>query len=162
MLTLFYSPGACSLAPHIVLEELGLEFERRPVLIAEGQHLSREYLKINPRGRVPTLIADGTVITEVPAILPYLASLKRDAGLLPPDGSLDLAKTHEFAGWLSSTLHIAYAQLWRPERFLPEDVPVRLSADGRRNGKVSNLIFTADPDQRRSSSSRVQASDAAG
>lgn len=120
MLTFFYSPGACSLAPHVVLEELELEFERRPVLIAEGEHLSAEYLKVNPRGRVPTLIADGTVITEVPAILTYLASMKRDRGLLPPDGSLELAKAYEIAAWLSSTLHIDYAQLWCPERFLPE------------------------------------------
>ena len=120
MLTLFYSPGACSLAPHIVLEELGLDFERRPVLIAEREHLSEEYLRINPRGRVPTLIADGTMITEVPAILTYLGSLRRDSGLLPPDGSVELARACELAAWLSSTLHIAYAQLWRPERFLPE------------------------------------------
>jgi glutathione S-transferase len=120
MLTLYYSPGACSLAPHVLLEELGLEFERRPVLIAEGEHLSEAYLKVNPRGRVPTLIADGAAITEVPAILIYLASLKPEAGLLPPNGSLDLARTGELLAWLSSTLHIAYAQLWRPQRFLPE------------------------------------------
>lgn len=120
MLTFFYSPGACSLAPHIVLEELGLEFERRPVLIGQGEQFSEEYLKVNPRGRVPTLIAQGTAITEVPAILFYLASLKPEAGLLPPDGSVQFAKAHELAAWLSSTLHIAYAQLWRPERFLPD------------------------------------------
>lgn len=120
MLTLFYSPGACSLAPHVVLEELELDFERRPVLIAEGEHLSEDYRKINPRGRVPTLIAEEIVITEVPAILTWLATLKRGAGLLPPDGSLELARTCEWAAWLSSTLHIAYAQLWRPARFLPE------------------------------------------
>jgi glutathione S-transferase len=129
MLTYFYSPGACSLAPHVVLEELGLEFERRPILIAEGEHRSKEYLEINPRGRVPTLISDGTVITEVPAILTYLASLKPEAGLLPPNGSLDLAKAHELAAWISSTLHIAYAQLWRPERFLPEGADVTALVD---------------------------------
>ena len=120
MLTLFYSPGACSLAPHVLLEELQLEFERRPVLIADGGHLSEEYLKINPRGRVPTLVVDGNAITEVPAILTYLASLKPEARLVPPGGSLELAKAYELVAWLSSTLHIAYAQLWRPERFLPE------------------------------------------
>lgn len=120
MLTFYYSPGACSLGPHIVFEELGLEFERRQVLIAEGQHRSPHYLKINPRGRVPTLAANGTTITEVPAILAYLASLKPDAGLLPPPGTIDFARALELAAWLSSTLHIAYAQLWRSERFLPE------------------------------------------
>lgn len=120
MLTLFYSPGACSLAPHVILEELGLEFERRPVFISEGQQLSQDYLGINPRGRVPALIADGVIITEVPAILTYLASLKPDVGLLPPVGSVALGKCQEIAAWLSSTLHIDYAQLWRPERFLPQ------------------------------------------
>ena len=118
MLTLFYSPGACSLAPHVLLEELGFQFELRRVAIAEGDHASAEYLRINPRGRVPALVADGTTITEVPAILTYLSSLRPDAGMLPEEGSIAFAKAHEFAAWLSSTLHIAYAQLWRPERFL--------------------------------------------
>ena len=120
MLELFYSPGACSLAPHIILEELGLEFERHPVLIANGEQLSVEYLKVNPRGRVPALVVNGRVVTEVPAILTYLATLKPDAKLLPPYGSVALARALELVAWLSSTLHIAYAQLWRPERFLPE------------------------------------------
>jgi glutathione S-transferase len=132
MLTLFYSPGACSLAAHVVLEELGLEFERRPVLLAEGQHLSDDYLRINPRGRVPALIADGAVITEVPAILTYLASLKRESGLLPPDGSLELARAQELAAFLSSTLHIDYAQLWRPGRFLPEGADSTMLVDHAR------------------------------
>ena len=120
MLTLYYSPGACSLAPHVALKELGVEFEGRPVRVAEGEHRSKEYLKINPRGRVPTLVAEGATITEVPAILTYLAWLKPDAPLLPRPGTIELAKACELMAWISSTLHIAYAQLWRPERFLPE------------------------------------------
>lgn len=146
MLTLFYSPGACSLAPHIMLEELGLEFERRPVLIAEGEHLSGEYLKINPRGRVPTLIVDGTVVTEVPAILAYLASLRPDASMLPRGATIEFAKAFEFAAWLSSTLHIAYAQLWRPGRFLPEGTDSSVLAEHarmliqRHNSEVNGWI----------------------
>ena len=136
MLKLFYSPGACSLAPHVVLEELALEYEGHPVLIAEGENLSEEYLKINPRGRVPTLIAHGTAITEVPAILTYLASLKPEAGLVPPYASLDLAKTYELVAWLSSTLHIAYAQLWRPERFLPEGAEWQVLVDHARRRRA--------------------------
>lgn len=146
MLTLFYSPGACSLAPHVVLEELELEFELRPVLIAEAEHLSEEYLKINPRARVPALIAEDRVVTEVPAILTYLGSLKRDSGLLPPDGSLELARTCELAAWLGSTLHIDYAQLWRPERFLPEGADPTVLVDHarelirRHSGEVDRWI----------------------
>jgi glutathione S-transferase len=146
MLTLFYSPGACSLAPHLLLEELAIEFERRPILIAEGEHLSEEYLAINPRGRVPTLIADGTIITEVPAILTYVASLQPEAGLLPPAGSVELGKAYELAAWLSSTLHIAYAQLWRPERFLPQGADPSILVEHarilirRHNGEVEDWI----------------------
>ena len=132
MLTLYYSPGACSLAPHVLLEELGLEFELRRVVVAERENFSPDYLRINPRGRVPTLAAGGELITEVPAILVYLASLRPEAGVLPPAGSIALARALELAAWLSSTLHIAYAQLWRPERFLPDSADPAVLVDHAR------------------------------
>jgi glutathione S-transferase len=132
MLTLYYSPGACSLAPHVLLEELELQFERRPVRIAEGEHRSEDYLQINRDGRVPTLIVDGTAITEVPAILTYLAWLKPGAPMLPPVGTIELGKACELMAWLSSTLHIAYAHLWRPERFLPKTAQSKALVDHSR------------------------------
>jgi glutathione S-transferase len=132
MLTLYYSPGACSLAPHVVLEELGIEFEGRPVRVAEGEHRSQDYLEVNPRGRVPTLVVDGIAITEVPAILTYLAWLKPDDPLLPRPGTIELGKACELMAWISSTLHIAYAHLWRPERFLPDGADSTVMVDHSR------------------------------
>jgi glutathione S-transferase len=112
---LFYSPGACSLAPHIVLYELGRPFEVERVVIANGDHLKPEYLKINPRGRVPTLLVDGTVIRENSAILTWLG--QQGAGLFPPLGSLPAAHASEWLAWLTSALHISFAQIWRGLRF---------------------------------------------
>jgi glutathione S-transferase len=120
MLTLYYSPGACSLGPHILIEELGLEAELRRAAIAEGATRTAEFLALNPRGRVPTLEVDGEPVTEGPALMVWLASLRPEAGLLPAAGTLALARALEWLAWMSSTHHVAYAQLWRPERFLGE------------------------------------------
>ncbi len=117
---LYYSPGACSLAPHIALREVDAEFELVRIKVREGENFRPEFLAVNPRARVPALELDGKIYTETPALLVYIASLNPGAGLLPQSGSPDLARCLEWLGWLSSSLHIAYAQHWRPERFLPE------------------------------------------
>jgi len=120
MIKLYYSPGACSLAPHVALREVGAEFELARVKVRERENLRPEYLAVNPRARVPALELDGEIYTETPALLVYIASLNPGAGLLPPPGSPGLARCLEWLAWLSSSLHIAFAQHWRPERFLPE------------------------------------------
>jgi len=117
---LYYAPTACSIAPHIALEEIGAEFEARCLDLAKGEQTLPDYLKINPRGRVPAMVIDGEVVTEVPALLTYIAGLKPDAGLVPPPGTLAYARCFEWLGFLSSTLHVAYAQFRRPVRFLDE------------------------------------------
>ena len=119
--TLYYSPGACSLAPHIVLEELGIDYRLERIVIAEGQHLSADFLTVNPRGRVPVLSVEGGTFGENVAILTWLAGLKPESGLLPPPGTLAFGRTLEWAGWMASTLHIAFAHIWRPQRFLPAE-----------------------------------------
>jgi glutathione S-transferase len=118
---LYYAPGACSLAPHILLEEVGVPFEARAINLAEREQFSAAYQTINPRMRVPALVVDGTLVTEVPALLLYIASLRPGAGLVPAAGTLELAACAEFAAFLSSTVHVSYAQFRRPERFLPPD-----------------------------------------
>jgi glutathione S-transferase len=118
-LKLYYSPGACSLAPHIVARELRLDVEFIAVPIAESANSKPEYLAINPRARVPALQVGELVYTEAPALLPFLASQIPGSGLLPPVGSTDYARCLEWLCWFSSNLHIAYARVWRPERFLP-------------------------------------------
>lgn len=118
---LFYSPGACSLAPHIVLEELGVPYEPVRVVIAEGANRQPEYLAINPRGRVPALaISDAQgerVLTEAMAIMIYLARRHPDAGLLPDDPEL-FVRAVEWMSWLASIMHQAGVRtVFRPERF---------------------------------------------
>jgi len=73
MLILYYWPGASSIVPHIVLEEIGTPYQRQLVNLAKGEHKSDAYLKINPHGKVPALAVDDTILTENVAILMYLA-----------------------------------------------------------------------------------------
>ena len=112
---LYYSPGACSFASHIVLNELGHPFEVERVVIANGDNLKPEYLKINPRGRVPVLLVDGAVIRENSAILTWLG--QQGAGLFPPVGSIPAARASEWLAWLTSAVHISFGQIWRGHRF---------------------------------------------
>ena len=130
---LYYAPTACSIAPHIALEEIGADFEPRRIDLASGEQRSEEYLKINPRGRVPAMIIAGEVVTEVPALLTYVANLKPEVALIPAAGTLAHARCFEWLGFLSSTVHVSYAQYRRPERFLEEGsaCSTELSDEGR-------------------------------
>jgi glutathione S-transferase len=117
MTALYYSPGACSLAAHIALREIGQPFELR-LADARGKRLADNpaYLQINPRGRIPALALDGLLLTENAAIMAYLALQHPEAGLLPTDPAIR-ARCLEMLAWLSSTVHVAFAAIWRPERF---------------------------------------------
>ena len=114
MLTLYYAPGACSMASHIVLEESGEKYEPRKVDLAGGEQRTEAYLKINPLGRVPVLgLEDGTPLTENTAILPYLG---KRFGLLPKDAQGE-AKAMSLIGYFATSVHPAHAHVGRPERY---------------------------------------------
>ncbi|MGH7908035.1 MAG: glutathione S-transferase family protein [Candidatus Binataceae bacterium] len=117
MLSLFYSPGACSMASHITLEETGAPYEPKPTLIAKGENRSEAYLKINPRGKVPALrLDDGSVLTENVAILGYLARRFPEKNLLPAD-ALGQARATSTMAWFSNTVHPAFPHIVRAERY---------------------------------------------
>lgn len=116
MLTLYFSPGACSLASHIGLEESGTSYETKPILLAKGQQRTEEYLKINPRGKVPTLDADGKILVENTAILTYLTRRFPDKKLMPADPAEE-ARCIGTMCWFSSVVHPSYQRAHRPERF---------------------------------------------
>ena len=120
-IALYYSPGSCSLAPHIVLNEIGQPFELRKFATADRANYSAEYLAINPRGRIPALQIDNFVLTENPAILAYLGRRFPSARLYPADFPETEARCLELLAWSSNTVHVAYAQLFRPERFVPSE-----------------------------------------
>jgi glutathione S-transferase len=121
MLKLYHSPGACSLVPHIALEEAGANFEPVRVIVAKGEHLRPEYLAINPHARVPALGTDRGVITENVAILNFIADEYKAAGSVPRIDPYVAARTNELLSWFASTVHISFAQLWRAERFTRDE-----------------------------------------
>jgi glutathione S-transferase len=84
MLTFYFTPGASSMAAHIAVQEVGVPFESRPLSLTKGEQHAPAYRALNPEGKVPTLVIDGRPLTEVAAILYYLAKQFPAAGLLPP------------------------------------------------------------------------------
>src|SRR5688572_29324736 len=103
MLKLFYAVGTCALASHIALEEAGAKYETVRLNFAEGDQRKPEYLKVNPKGRVPALIADRGILTETPAILAYIAQLYPKAKLAPFDEPFAFARVQAFNSYLCST-----------------------------------------------------------
>lgn len=133
-IALYYSPGSCSLALHIVLNETGQPFELRKFATADRANHSPEYLAVNPKGRVPALLIDGFVLTENPAILAYIGRRFPEAGLYPAGPSEAEARCLELLAWSSNTVHVAYAQLMRPERFVLREESYRaVKESGRPN-----------------------------
>jgi glutathione S-transferase len=120
MLKLYFSPGACSMASHIALEEIGVPYEEKPTLLAKGEHKTEAYLKINPKGKVPALDVDGKVLTENTAILTYLAKRFPDKKLLPSD-PLEEARCISIMTGFSNTQHPAYGHYFKPDRFAEGD-----------------------------------------
>jgi glutathione S-transferase len=116
MIKLYYSPGSCSLASHIVLEELGIAYEAVLVSLADGDHKRADFLRVNPRARVPALNVDGKVLTETVAILTYLGGGYAERGLWPKE-TWKQAEALSLMAWLSSSVHIAIAGIFRSERY---------------------------------------------
>ena len=106
MLTLYFAPGASSMAAHIALHEVGASFEARPLSFRRQEHRTPEYLALNPEGKVPTLLIDGRPLTEVAAILLYLARQFPAAGLLP-EGVEAEAQAVSWMSFAAATLHPA-------------------------------------------------------
>lgn len=119
---LYYKPGACSLAPHIVMRECDFDFTLVRVDTTTGlTERGDAYLEINPKGQVPALaLDDGTVLTEVSAITQYLADLKPDRQLLAVTGSLTRYQTLEWLSYLGSEMHKRFSPLFSPT--VPEDI----------------------------------------
>ncbi|RJE82013.1 glutathione S-transferase family protein [Paracoccus onubensis] len=122
MPTLYYALGACSLAPHIVLEWIGVPYEAVKV-----QYGSNELLAVNPAGAVPTFREDdGWILTQAGAILDYLAHKHPEAGLAGGDGQRTKAEAHRWSAFLTSDVHAAFWPVFMPFRYtIDESVPAR-------------------------------------
>ncbi len=117
MLTLFYAPGTCSLASHIALEESGTAYEAKRLNFADGDQRKPDYLKINPKGRVPALVTDKGIISENVAILAWIAQSYPSANLAPLYDPFAFAQVQAFNSYLSSTVHVAHAHRPRGSRW---------------------------------------------
>jgi glutathione S-transferase len=117
MLTLYYAPHSCALASHLALEHSGAAYEARKVDFSKQEQRSPDYLKINPKGRVPALITDRGVLTETPAILAYIAQRFPSAKLAPLDDPWLFAQMQSFNSYLASTVHVAHAHRYRGYRW---------------------------------------------
>jgi glutathione S-transferase len=111
---LYYAPGACSLSPHIVAEEAGiaLEFEKVDLKDHKTEH-GDDFYAVNPKGYIPALqLDDGTVLSEGPAIVQYLADLKPGSGLAPSNGTLERYKLQEWLSFINSEVHKSFSPLF--------------------------------------------------
>jgi glutathione S-transferase len=111
---LYYSPGACSLSPHIVANEAGLAIDLEKVNLAEHKTESgQDYMAVNPKGYVPALrLDDGSVLTEGPAIVQYLADQKPASGLAPAAGTIDRYRLQEWLNFIGTELHKSFSPLF--------------------------------------------------
>ena len=107
MLKLFWAPGTCALASHIALEEAGAQYETARLDFSKGDQRKPEYLKVNPKGRVPALITERGILTETPAILAWIAQTHPQAKLAPAD-PFDFAAAQAFNIYLCSKIGRAH------------------------------------------------------
>jgi glutathione S-transferase len=124
MLTFYYAPGTCALATHISLEEAGADYSAVRIDFRQTQQRSPEYLAINPKGRVPSLVTDRGVLTETPALLAYIAQTYPAAALAPLDDPFAFAEAQAFNSYFCSTVHVAHAHRMRGARWADDEATI--------------------------------------
>lgn len=138
---LYYSPGACSMAPHIVLRELGYRFDLEQVDIpAKTTAGGEDYWKVNPKGYVPALRLDnGEVLTEVGVLCQYLADQKPNAGLVAEYGSMERYRMMEALNFVSTEIHKQIGALFNP-KMTPEMKDVQRGVIARRLDALEHML----------------------
>jgi glutathione S-transferase len=121
MLKLYYAPGTCALASHIALAESGAAYTTARIDFKSNQQNSPEYLAINPKGRVPSLVTDRGILTETPAMLAFIAQSFPQANLAPLGDAYAFAQVQSFNSYLCSTVHINHAHRMRGARWATEE-----------------------------------------
>ena len=113
---LYFSPGACSLSPHIVLREAGIQADLEQVdLKTKRTKSNTDFTAVNPKGQVPALVLDdGQVLTEGPAVVQYLADSKPEAKLAPANGTIERYHLQEWLNFITSELHKSFGALFNP------------------------------------------------
>jgi glutathione S-transferase len=139
MLTFYYATNTCALASHIALEEAGADYETRWVDFSAAEQTKPDYLKINPKARVPSLMTERGVVTETPAILAYIAQTHPEAKLAPLDDPFAFAEMQSFTAYLCSTVHVAHAH--RPRGYRWADDPAAIEAMKKKVPEAMGACF---------------------
>lgn len=124
MLKFFFAPGTCALASRIALEEAGAAYEAVRIDFRANEQRKPEYLRINPKGRVPALVTERGVLTETPAILAFIAQTFPDTDLAPLDDPFAFARVQAFNSYLCSTVHVAHAHRMRGYRWADDPAAI--------------------------------------
>jgi len=128
MLKLFYVPNTCALASHIVLQEVGAVYETVRLDFRSNDQRKPEYLAVNPKGRVPSLMTDKGILTETPAILAFLAQSYPQSRLAPLDDPFAFARIQAFNSYLCATVHVAHAHRLRGYRWVDAENAAAIAA----------------------------------
>lgn len=145
MLQLHYHPTDASMAPHMLLEELGVPFELLLVDRANNAHKSEAYLRLNPNGLIPVLVDGDLVLYETGAICLHLADTHPQAALAPPLATAERAQFYKWMFWLSNTLHATLILYFYPERWAsPDHVQGATSVKARAEARVGQLLDLLD------------------
>jgi glutathione S-transferase len=139
MMKLYFATGTCALASHIALEEAGAEYSTVRINFATHEQRSPEYLAINPKGRVPSLVTDKGILTETPAMLAYIAQSFPKSKLAPLDDPFRFAEVQAFNSYLCSTVHVAHAHRPRGSRWV--DDPAAIEAMKKKVPETMSACF---------------------
>jgi glutathione S-transferase len=127
---LYYAAHTCALASHIALEDAGAEYSIQRINFATEEQRKPEYLAINPKARVPSLVTERGILTETPAMLAFIAQSFPKARLAPLDDPFGFAEVQAFNSYLCATLHVAHAHRMRGYRWT--DDPAAIEAMKRK------------------------------
>ncbi len=145
MIQLHYDPGTAAMVPHILLEEIGVPYERVLVPRSSGAHQEPAYLRLNPNGLIPVLVDGDLVLYETAALVLYLSDMHSRAQLVPPLASAQRAHFYKWLMWLTNTLQAALIVYFYPERWVDEGNAVGAAQIKRHaERKVAGLLDQLD------------------
>jgi glutathione S-transferase len=121
---LYFAPHTCALASHIALEQAGADYQIKRIDFSKKEQRSPEYLRVNPKGRVPALVTTRGILTETPAILGFISQSFPEARLAPLDDAFALAQVQSFNSYLCSTVHVAHSHRMRGYRWTDDPAAI--------------------------------------
>jgi len=145
VIRLYYYPGNASLAPHVLLEEIGVPFELACVDRAGGEHHSAAYLALNPNGQIPVLVDGDLVLYETAAICMHLADTHPEASLAPSTGTKERAHYYKWLVWCTNTLQPALMHYFYPQRLVDDgDAAAARQVKARAEARIAPMLDQLD------------------